>query len=177
MAGIGEALEPLKTAVTNLFAGILEKVSEFFNYLMENKEVVIPIIIGIGAAFLTWAIVTTIQNLVSVLGTLKTAIFGVNAAMNANPIVLIVSLIAGLVAALVTLWNISEGFREAVTNVWETIKNVVGTVVNCHKKLFCRIMGIKQGVMGQFCKYNQNRYRYRNRIFHRSLGRTQGNLE
>ena len=139
MAGIGEALEPLKTAVTNLFAGILEKVSEFFNYLMENKEVVIPIIIGIGAAFLTWAIVTTIQNLVSVLGTLKTAIFGVNAAMNANPIVLIVSLIAGLVAALVTLWNISEGFREAVTNVWETIKNVVGTVVNAIKNFFVEL--------------------------------------
>ena len=59
-----------------------------------------------------------------------------NAAMNANPIVLVVTLIAGLVAAIVTLWNTNEGFREAVINVWESVKNTVSSVVSSLVKFF-----------------------------------------
>lgn len=47
-----------------------------------------------------------------------------NAALNANPIVLIVTLVAGLVVALITLWNTNEDFRNAVTGIWDSIKNV-----------------------------------------------------
>ena len=47
-----------------------------------------------------------------------------NAALNANPIVLIVSLIAGLVVAIITLWNTNEDFRNKVIEIWEAIKDV-----------------------------------------------------
>jgi phage-related protein len=45
-----------------------------------------------------------------------------NAAMSANPIGIIITLIAGLVAAFVLLWNKSDGFRNFILGVWETIK-------------------------------------------------------
>src|SRR4051812_46728125 len=45
-----------------------------------------------------------------------------NAALNANPIGLIVLLIAGLVAAFVYAWNNSETFRSIVMAVWEGIQ-------------------------------------------------------
>lgn len=48
----------------------------------------------------------------------------VNAAMNANPIGLIVIAIAGLVAAFVLLWNKCEGFRNFFIGMWEGIKTV-----------------------------------------------------
>lgn len=130
LAEIGETLEPAKTAVTNIFSTLLEGVGEFFNFLMENKEIVIPIITGIGAALLTWGVATMIQGVVSVLGTLKTAILGINAAMLANPFVLVASLIAGLVTALITLWNTSEEFRDGVIAVWEAVKNGIGAAVS-----------------------------------------------
>lgn len=53
-----------------------------------------------------------------------------------NPIVLIVTLVAGLVVALITLWNTNDGFREAVTNAWEKIKEVFGTVIDAIKGFF-----------------------------------------
>lgn len=129
LAEIGKTLEPVKTAVTNIFSTLLEGVGEFFNFLMENKEIVIPIITGIGTALLTWGVATMIQGVVSVLGTLKTAILGINAAMLANPFVLVASLIAGLVTALITLWNTSEEFRDGVIAVWEAVKNGIGAAV------------------------------------------------
>lgn len=58
------------------------------------------------------------------------------ATKSGNPIVLIVTLVAGLVVALITLWNTNDGFREAVTNAWEKIKEVFGTVIDAIKGFF-----------------------------------------
>ena len=46
-----------------------------------------------------------------------------NAVMNANPIFLIISAIAGLVAAFIYLWNNCEEFREFWINLWNGIKD------------------------------------------------------
>ncbi|MDH2424732.1 NlpC/P60 family protein [Sphaerisporangium sp. TRM90804] len=48
-----------------------------------------------------------------------------NAALNANPIGLIVIAITALVAALIYAWNNSETFRTVVTSVWEAIKTAI----------------------------------------------------
>lgn len=53
-----------------------------------------------------------------------------NAALNANPIGLIVIAIAALVAGLIYAWNNSETFRSVVTAAWEGIKTAVGVVVD-----------------------------------------------
>lgn len=53
-----------------------------------------------------------------------------NAALNANPIGLIITLIVALVAAFVTLWNKSEGFRNFFIGMWEGIKKCISTVIN-----------------------------------------------
>ena len=49
-----------------------------------------------------------------------------NAAMNANPIGLVIAAIVALVTAFVILWNKSEAFREFWINLWEKIKEVAG---------------------------------------------------
>lgn len=53
-----------------------------------------------------------------------------NAAMSANPIMLIVTVIALLVGAFVWLWNTSEGFREFWIGLWENAQAVVGAAVD-----------------------------------------------
>ena len=112
--------------------------------MIENKEIVIPIITGIGVALLTWGVATMIQGLVSILGTLKTAILGINTAMLANPFVLVASLIAGLVTALITLWNTSEEFRDGVIAVWEAVKNgtAVGAAIGFFQSLWDSVSNI-----------------------------------
>ncbi|MDR1954282.1 MAG: tape measure protein [Clostridiales Family XIII bacterium] len=51
-----------------------------------------------------------------------------NAAMNANPIGLVIAAVAALVAQFVILWNKSEGFRNFFIGMWEKIK-IVGQKV------------------------------------------------
>lgn len=92
-----------------------------------------PLIAGVAAGFVTLKVAMAISSLISVITTAwteyKTANEGAtiaqwlfNAALNANPIVLIVTLVAGLVVALITLWNTNDGFREAVTSAWSSVK-------------------------------------------------------
>ena len=106
-----------------------------------------PLIAGVAAGFVTLKVAMAISSLISAIATAwtayKTANEGAtiaqwlfNAALNANPIVLIVTLVAGLVVALITLWNTNDGFREAVTNAWEKIKEVFGTVIDAIKGFF-----------------------------------------
>lgn len=92
-----------------------------------------PLIAGVAAGFVTLKVAMAISSLISAITTAWTAYKAANegatiaqwlfnAALNANPIVLIVTLVVGLVAALITLWNTNDGFREAVTAAWESVK-------------------------------------------------------
>jgi murein DD-endopeptidase MepM/ murein hydrolase activator NlpD len=56
--------------------------------------------------------------------------WALNAALSANPIGLVVMAIAGLIAAVVLLYNKNEGFRQLVQTVWAAIKNAIGGVVD-----------------------------------------------
>jgi phage-related protein len=53
-----------------------------------------------------------------------------NAAMRANPIGIIITLVTALVAAIVWLWNNNEGFRNFIIAAWEGIKRVFQVVVD-----------------------------------------------
>lgn len=53
-----------------------------------------------------------------------------NLAMKANPILLIVSLIAMLVTGFITLWNTSEGFRNFWIGLWEKLKAIAKPVID-----------------------------------------------
>lgn len=106
-----------------------------------------PLIAGVAAGFVTLKVAMAISSLISAVSTAigiltgveetaTVAQTGLNAAMDANPAVFIISIIAGLVAALITLWNTNDGFREAVTSAWEKIKEVFGTVIDAIKGFF-----------------------------------------
>ncbi len=88
--------------------------------LADGLGKVAPAIMGAVAAYVAWKAVTTAAAI---------AQGALNAVMSANPAMLVVMLIAGLVAALVTLWTTNEGFRDAVTGAWNAIVSVVSGVV------------------------------------------------
>ena len=56
--------------------------------------------------------------------------WALNAALSANPIGIVVMAIAGLIAAVVLLYNKNEGFRQLVQKVWGAIQTAIGAVVD-----------------------------------------------
>ena len=145
---VGESMPNLTNAIRTVVdyvqqnaGGTVDVIKEALKWLIDNIPAVTgvldslsPAIIAIGAAFATWKFLSTVK---SVTGLLKTdflnAIFNVSKAINllsGNPIMLIVSAIAALVAGFLYLWNTSEDFRNFWIGLWDTIKTAAGTVVD-----------------------------------------------
>ena len=127
----GELLLPLIKKVTSAIQGLVDWV----NNLSDRQKAIIVTIAGVlavvGPIFIIGGkIVKLIGSVMGVIKVLKPAIAALNAVMLANPIILIITLIAGLIAALVTLYKKNETFRNFVDETWASIKNVVSTVVN-----------------------------------------------
>lgn len=121
-----------KESVTGAFEGISQFLGDLWNnilspmldFIMNNGELIISVIAGIGAAFIAWQTVTSIINAVSAAQAV------LNAVMNANPIMLVITLIAGLVTAFITAYNTSEEFRNTVNAVFEAVRSTISSVVN-----------------------------------------------
>lgn len=126
---------------------IIEHVKGFFDKCVELSPVILGVATAIGVFTVAMNFSTILQTAVGALKGLKTAVLGVNAALNANPIALIVSLIAGLVAAIIALWNTNEDFRNAVIKVWNAIKTGISTALNTIKTVITTVWnGIKTTV-------------------------------
>ncbi len=123
-------IEPILNVVKDVVVGLISVVGNFISLLIDNKEVVIAILAGIGAGFLTWNVATMIQGVISVISTLPAvltvvqgAMAGLNATISANPIGIIMALIVGVIAYLVHLYNTSEEFRMLVDTIWQKLKD------------------------------------------------------
>lgn len=133
-------------------------VVDFASFIINNFSTIGPIITGIGAAFLTWKIgsmltpfISGLSKLPALLTGVKVGQEGVNGAMRANPILAIISLITMLVSGLISLWNTNEGFRNAVTAVWNGIKSVFSAVIGAIVTFFTQtIPSAIQTVIGWF---------------------------
>jgi hypothetical protein len=66
----------------------------------------------------------------------RAAVILFNAALRANPIGLVISLLAGLVAGFVYLWNNNKGFRDFWLAMWKKIQSATGSAVSWIKNKF-----------------------------------------
>ena len=156
-AKMGEKIEPVTTSVKNGFNGILEKIVELagdgnFNdfstkiteafdkvqksmeWFNQNLPTVKTLFIGITTAIIAQTAATKLKTLADTAAAAGTTVMkiaqqGLNAAMAANPIGLIITAITMLVSGFIYLWNNCEGFRNFFINMWEKIKSAFSAVV------------------------------------------------
>lgn len=123
---IQKALEKAMKITDKLFPAI----EKGFKWISKNGGTVASVIVGIGSAIGVFVAATTGVT------ALKTAFTGLWAVMSANPVGLVVAAIAGLVTAIITLWNTNEDFRNWVIGAWETIKSAVETAITAVAEFF-----------------------------------------
>jgi tape measure domain-containing protein len=123
-------------SVVSVIDDIISGVGDLFGFIMDNGDTIISLVAGIGTAMLTWKVASMINGVVVAVKAFQVANEGasvaqalLNSVMNANPIMLVATLLAGLIATIVTLWNTNEGFRNAVINVWNAFKDTVGNAI------------------------------------------------
>lgn len=117
---------------------VVESLQDFLSWLNSltgvQKQLVVTIatvVAAIGPVLLIIGkLITAVTDIIKVVNLLKPAFAALNAVMSANPVGIIIVAIAGLVAALVTLYNKNETFRNFVNTAWAQIKEVISGVVN-----------------------------------------------
>ena len=140
-----EAITPVLQDITTEFVAWTESVdwesfsatiASFVSSILENGEYIVSLIAGIGAGFITWNVASLINAAVTSINAFKAANEGatvaqwaINAATNANPIGIIITLVAGLVTAIITLWSTNEDFRNGVIEIWTSVKDWIAGAV------------------------------------------------
>ena len=146
-AQLGETLSPVNNALTDMKNQALEAITPlveklatgFLNLLTWLKEhpgamrAITAVVITLATAFTILAGVLAIQGIIN---GVATAIAFLNTTMLANPIVLFVALLAGLVAGFIYLWNNCEEFRLFWISMWEGLKSVAGLVKDALVEFF-----------------------------------------
>ena len=153
-AELGRIGEPILTAIKNGVASMVEKavpklesfiqkIKDAKKWMKDNKNTVdawiaaiIAATVSVGAFVLVLKWGSIMAAATKAVKATRAAILLFNAALRANPIGLVISLLAGLVAGFVYLWNNNKSFRTFWINLWEKIKDSSGKAISWVKGKF-----------------------------------------
>lgn len=134
-------IQPFVIPVLTSLGKILEFIGKIASWATKNLKTIIPIVKVLAIAIGAYVVAT---NLASIATGALAAVFRVlNAVMTMNTFGLVIALLAGLTAAIVTCWNKFAGFRAVILTVWDTVKGFGGIL---KQFVLDRIMGIISGI-------------------------------
>ena len=113
--------------MSNDIVGIYETVEAIVGFLAENQAVIMGILTAIGT---TLIVVTLFEKVPILIENAKLALTGLWAVLEANPIIIIIGLIAGLIVYLVNLYNTNEEFRNKVDEIWAKVKEIFTNAID-----------------------------------------------
>lgn len=170
-----QAIQDIKTEFADLTGRIMEEhgpqITEFFNmvtedlmpkleegigWLIDNLPLVGGAIAALTAAVVAFKTAAAIGSIINLWKEYevasKLAAAGqwlVNAAMSANPIGILITALAALVAAFIYLWNTSEDFRNFWLGLWENIKEIVFIAIEAIKAFFTPLVEFFKAIWEQ----------------------------
>ena len=141
----GTALGDAFNGAAGIVGDVAGKLTAFGDWVSANAEPISAALVGIGTGFAVFkvaGVITAVSSALQGFSIANTAAsvaqWALNAAMNANPIVLIITLIAALVAGLVYFFTQTESGRQ----IWSNFTSFIGACVN-------NIIGFFQSLPGR----------------------------
>ena len=153
LSWLGENVLPMVVeGATWLGENVLPIVIDAFKFLgdavqfvMDNMNIFMPIVLGLTAAILAQAVIGTISNLMKAWSTAtksQTAFqWLLNAALNANPLGLVALAIGAVIAIGVLLWKNWDTVKQKATELWGGIMDFLDTKLG-------KILAILSGPIG-----------------------------
>ena len=141
---MNEALAQLAPVINDLvlqlkdnMPAIITGIQDFINFTIANGPTIVSVVGGIAAGLAAWNVVTMIQGLITMVKGWQVATEGMSASqallnivMAANPVGVIITLVAALIAGILILWNTNEGFRNAVKKIFSDIVTTISGAVD-----------------------------------------------
>lgn len=153
-AELGRVGEPILTAIKNKVAemaaaavpkleSFIQKIRDAKKWMKDNRNTVDAWKAAIVGASVSVGSFLLVLKWGSIMGAATKAVKGTraaillfNAALRANPIGLVISLLAGLVAAFVYLLNNNKSFRAFWLSLWEKLKSACSKAISGIKSAF-----------------------------------------
>lgn len=149
---IGRATLPLIQQIASMLIPALQHLSALIAAHPALFGALAAAIAGVAGGFKLFAAGVTIAKVAA--NGMKIVQLALNAAFAANPIGLVITIIAALVAALITAWQTNEGFRNAVIGAWNAIKTATTAVWGAIVNFFTAVWdGIKAAFIGYLTFY------------------------
>ena len=141
------AFEGLKISVSDQLTPAFRGLVQGLTWAIDHASTLGPIILGLATAFGVFAVAINIGNIIN---SVTTAMAAFNAILLANPIGIVIALIAGLVVAIIALWKNNEDFRNKVTAIWEAIKNKISSSISTIKVVIASVSAVVSSVVNTF---------------------------
>ena len=114
MGGVKELVDYMKPTITDLMGWLSDIFSSAFGWIKEHKDLLVALGEGIGVAVAAYWGFSVLTQVIEWIKNTTLVQEGLNAAMAANPIGLVVVAIGALVAGLIYLYNTNEDVANAI---------------------------------------------------------------
>jgi TP901 family phage tail tape measure protein len=162
--GFVELLKPVLSLggfIMTILGPVLEGLGKTLGWIVNGLQEGNPVVYGMAAAMLTWAVATNAAAWGAGIASAATAIWTgaqwlLNAAFIASPLGWVVLAVGALVGATVWAWKTFEGFRGAIYGLWDAFKQVFTNIGDFFKRIFSPIFeaitAFKEGRWGDAAK-------------------------
>lgn len=135
-AQLGDKLQPLITKGKELLAEVLEKVIPFAEWLIDNINIIGPLIVGV------WGTITALGMIDKVMSFGNT-IKGLFTLLTANPIILIIGAIVTAIVLLIANWDkvkvAGKSVYEFLVKVFNDLKIKLSNILDGIKQIFSNV--------------------------------------